>query len=451
MDINKVGNFIKILRENKGWTQGQLAAMLNVTDKAISKWESGAGLPDTVFFPQLSKIFGVSSDELLSGERLNTNGIKTKYELALDIGDITTMETFLVNDNLTRPDEKGKTFLYYVVKKNKSLLIPFCLNKALLKINDQGIVVDHNGSSEYDKEITKMIIENYLTLDWRRKEVGTSQIIVRKYSKEELKLIIEIAKTESAKLNRNFELGYIYWFFTDKTQSVANPYIVELIDIMFMELKLHQWIPVPTFMDGFSKILTPRNLKLNDKLIDYFYRDHIIFIEKSIIAKGMLSEYGFQKYLKTQLQLGSVDRILDDMDIYEQYKIGNWEFIEKVIDRKNTSTELYSIKNLRQKTSIFTPPHDPIYKEITIPGKESEYKMAKFFNEDYPDVCELLIRKNKGIPENRPSKNLDGELSIESVTSGMSAKFIRVLFESLINKVVKLENEVDDLKKMVKK
>ena len=68
------GSTIKLLREKKGYTQRQLAEKLMVSDKAVSKWESGRGLPDISLIEPLAKTLGVSLAELFSGECVqNTN------------------------------------------------------------------------------------------------------------------------------------------------------------------------------------------------------------------------------------------------------------------------------------------------------------------------------------------------------------------------------------------
>ena len=46
MDQMKIGGFIALCRKEKGWTQSQLAEILGITDKAVSKWETGKSLPD---------------------------------------------------------------------------------------------------------------------------------------------------------------------------------------------------------------------------------------------------------------------------------------------------------------------------------------------------------------------------------------------------------------------
>ena len=68
------GSAIRLLREKKGYTQKQLAERLMVSDKAVSKWESGRGLPDISLIEPLAKNLGISVAELLSGECIqNTN------------------------------------------------------------------------------------------------------------------------------------------------------------------------------------------------------------------------------------------------------------------------------------------------------------------------------------------------------------------------------------------
>ena len=68
MDCAKVGGLIRTLRREKGYTQLQLAEGLNVSDKAISKWERGLGCPDVSLLPDLSRLLGVNLEELLRGE-----------------------------------------------------------------------------------------------------------------------------------------------------------------------------------------------------------------------------------------------------------------------------------------------------------------------------------------------------------------------------------------------
>ncbi len=67
MDKYLTGATIKGLREKRGLTQAQLAALLNVSDKAVSKWETGAGYPDITLLEPIAAALRVSVAELLSG------------------------------------------------------------------------------------------------------------------------------------------------------------------------------------------------------------------------------------------------------------------------------------------------------------------------------------------------------------------------------------------------
>ncbi len=68
MDCVKIGQLIFALRKDKGYTQQQLADLLNISNKTISKWECGAGCPDVSIWPELSSILGVEIQRLLEGK-----------------------------------------------------------------------------------------------------------------------------------------------------------------------------------------------------------------------------------------------------------------------------------------------------------------------------------------------------------------------------------------------
>lgn len=76
MNCEKIGQLLYNLRKEKNMTQKEIADLMNISDKAISKWERGLGCPDVSLLPELSQIFGVNIEELLLGKiQLNeTNG-----------------------------------------------------------------------------------------------------------------------------------------------------------------------------------------------------------------------------------------------------------------------------------------------------------------------------------------------------------------------------------------
>ncbi len=68
MDCRKIGQLICKLRKEKGLTQKQLAELLRLSPKTISKWECGNGCPDVVILPQLADVLGIGTEQLLQGQ-----------------------------------------------------------------------------------------------------------------------------------------------------------------------------------------------------------------------------------------------------------------------------------------------------------------------------------------------------------------------------------------------
>lgn len=80
MDYKKIGNFIATERKTKKLTQAELAEMLFVSEKTVSKWEKGNGIPGTDVLPKLCEIFHISINELLNGERIVKENYVAKAE-----------------------------------------------------------------------------------------------------------------------------------------------------------------------------------------------------------------------------------------------------------------------------------------------------------------------------------------------------------------------------------
>lgn len=80
MEKKTIGSFIAALRRANGLTQKELAEKLNVSDKAVSRWERDECYPDLTMIPALAEIFGVSCDELLNGGRINSVERQSRQE-----------------------------------------------------------------------------------------------------------------------------------------------------------------------------------------------------------------------------------------------------------------------------------------------------------------------------------------------------------------------------------
>lgn len=117
MNQEKIGKFIASLRKEKNLTQLQLAEKLNITDRAISKWECGKSMPDPSIMLNLCEILDISVNELLIGERLK------KEEL------ITTSDTNLVKAlTIVQKNKKSlKICLIFLITIILSLFIAYLI------------------------------------------------------------------------------------------------------------------------------------------------------------------------------------------------------------------------------------------------------------------------------------------------------------------------------------
>lgn len=74
MSNKTLGEMINSLRKEKNMTQNDLAEKMNVTDKAVSKWERNLSCPDVNSIPKLAEVLGVSVEELLNAQTKQDNG-----------------------------------------------------------------------------------------------------------------------------------------------------------------------------------------------------------------------------------------------------------------------------------------------------------------------------------------------------------------------------------------
>lgn len=80
MNQEKIGKFIAACRKEKGYTQAALAEKLGITDRAVSKWETGKSMPDASIMLELCNELGITVNELLTGERLKTEHYQENAE-----------------------------------------------------------------------------------------------------------------------------------------------------------------------------------------------------------------------------------------------------------------------------------------------------------------------------------------------------------------------------------
>ena len=114
MEQIKIGKFIAEMRKEKNLTQKQLAEKLNISDKAVSKWECGKSMPDNSTLLGLCEVLGINVNELLSGERLSLEDYHGKAE-----------ENMV---NLIKENDKNRTTsLWTVILSFICLIVLLCI------------------------------------------------------------------------------------------------------------------------------------------------------------------------------------------------------------------------------------------------------------------------------------------------------------------------------------
>lgn len=157
---HSVGKTIAELRKEKGWTQIELAEKLQVSDKAVSKWEKDSGAPSVEFFPALAEVFGVSIDYLMTGKKVEPEIIAmSKTELCAKNDDVSLFET-LSYEVLKNSDENGKTILDYFLKYDTKKVVKAFFKKYPVKTIQQTNCYRAGNSLWYTDKVIKLLIIN---------------------------------------------------------------------------------------------------------------------------------------------------------------------------------------------------------------------------------------------------------------------------------------------------
>ena len=138
MDATKCGAFIAKLRIEREMTQKELSEALNVSDKAISRWETGKGYPDVSSLMALSEFFSVSVNELLSGKRIDIKSLSTT-------ADENVLEVIRKNERINKKQKKQVTIY--------TPLLIIAISPVLIIL----------GKSLFEAFITEIEVENILT------------------------------------------------------------------------------------------------------------------------------------------------------------------------------------------------------------------------------------------------------------------------------------------------
>lgn len=164
MDNKKFGDFIKELRKEKQLTQKELGEKLNITDKAISKWERGLSFPDIAVLKDLAEFFDIDISELLNGER----GKKQEIDIEKAIQEAI--------ENYKNIEEKRKEKIEKVKKKIGIISIIIFVFSLILQVVYLIILKRHN--YEYVIDLIEYIINQIMILS-----IACSTILLAKKKK----------------------------------------------------------------------------------------------------------------------------------------------------------------------------------------------------------------------------------------------------------------------------
>lgn len=128
--MNNIGDRIKQKRKELGFTQAELGEKLNITDRAVSKWEQGEGDPNLSIIPDIAKALGVSLDYLLLGKEeepaITLDDMDAEKRLSLLIKRM--MPRILRNINIKNP---------------RMFLVELCTMGAIITLNIRNLTLKH--------------------------------------------------------------------------------------------------------------------------------------------------------------------------------------------------------------------------------------------------------------------------------------------------------------------
>lgn len=294
---------IKNLRKEKGWTQLKLAEQLNITDKAVSKWEAGEGNPDILLLPKLAELFGVSIDYLLTGvkpeEKVNLDDMDNTKRAIYLIGkdDVENFKKYgyVSSDYLVNPDAVGR------YDRTRSTFVS-AVRTEILKIKPSKILNvlldDFIKSTKYKDNVAGRISPATLVYDYLDEFVKMCAVLNRVDVLEFIKFHwFAIGNKSEQQRNRNYQIHqplHTYQISSDVfTFIMENPNVNE---------ETKKYILTINLFDPKTRINGYKYYFLNDEIIYcmYHYKKFDLLKEAmSLLEKN--NEYLIENYVNYSL------------------------------------------------------------------------------------------------------------------------------------------------------
>ena len=211
MDNRKIGKLIASLRKKQGLTQQDLGDKVGVGFRAVSKWERGLTLPDITIINEVSKILGITSDELLKGEIDKSKEVKgkkkisTKFKMILLIAIILLM---LIMVNLLYYSHRS--YVYNIVNKDEKITLD---GRVIFKNNKISILIHKLRFT--DAELNSKIIKNY------EYQISTGDEFIYGYGYSPTGETIRGTKTIEA-ICEKFEINYVGQIDSTRNEVLKN-------------------------------------------------------------------------------------------------------------------------------------------------------------------------------------------------------------------------------------
>ena len=291
MDIEKIGKFIKQLRNEKNISQNQLSEEIHVTRQAISNWENGKAIPDSDILLSLSKYFDISINEILSGERnISKDNLQ---DIALQ----------LIDDNNTKK-KRIKRILLSSTIIIVSILLVF-LGYYFINNYNSIKVYSVNGRSGDFKTYNGIFVTTRNKLYMRlgkiklrgKKDVSKMNKVQLFYLNKENKKVV-ILEDNEADILLDEDFGYKEYFYTNNLNEILNSMYLQITynesEKEIIKLKFKEKFENNFLFKNFEKIevvkdeITPEMILKKDKQMEEILSHEKEKVDEMIKTRNLL-------------------------------------------------------------------------------------------------------------------------------------------------------------------
>lgn len=294
MNYEKIGKFIQEKRKKKGLTQKELAQKLNITDKAVSKWERGLGCPDVSILEVLAQELDVSILEILKGRIIENEVIQVTE----------------ANDYIKETIKYTK----YTLKETINKIITFIVisvSLILLILNIQNIIsMNKKYTYDFDSESHQAIKSNVKKIEKNTEIILNNQGI---YEKEDYEKICEILKNNLNTIKNEkmiYETGVKEYkrneiYMDDVVNNISMIELARILEKYNKDISYKQMLINNIYLTMLAGIESDFNTAYKYKLINTAYDDNYptvyndILYLKNIKIKASTSTY---LYLTEQIK-----------------------------------------------------------------------------------------------------------------------------------------------------